>query len=232
MRVCVIPARGGSKRIAHKNIRLFAGRPILSHAIECAQRSALFDRVIVSTDSEQIAQVAKESGAEVPFKRPLHLADDHTGTMPVIQHAIQQLNAGNPKATWVCCLYPTSPLLSPTELEQAWLKLQHTPCTMVFSATTFAFPIQRALRYTDGGGVEPLYPEFIAARSQDLEPVIHDAGQFYFGTADRFLNGPNVFHPSSRPLLLPRQRVVDIDTEEDWLHAEALYQVLQQKLAE
>lgn len=232
MKVCIIPARGGSKRIAHKNIREFAGKPMLSHAINCAQRSALFDRIVVSTENEQIAQVAKANGAEVPFKRPLDLADDYTGTMPVIQHAIEQVNTASTKATWVCCLYATSPLLKPTDLEQAWLKLQQTPCTMVFSATTFAFPVQRALRYTEGGGVEPLYPEFIAARSQDLEPAIHDAGQFYFGTAERFLNGPGVFHPSSRPLLLPRQRVMDIDTEEDWRHAETLYQVLRQQPTE
>lgn len=226
MKVCMIPARAGSKRIPNKNIRTFAGKPILAHAIQTACDSEIFDQVIVSTDSIDIATIAKEWGAEVPFMRPTELADDFTGTTPVIQHAIAALEAAGSKVDFMCCLYPTTPLLKAGHINAAWEILDVGRADLVFTATSFAYPVQRALRITESGGVEAAYPEHIHARSQDLEPLFHDAGQFYFASRHRFLHGPGVFHPESHPLVLPRQQVVDIDTEEDWQHAESLYQAL------
>lgn len=227
MRLCVIPARGGSQRIPRKNIRLFAGRPIMAWPIRAARDCGLFDRVLVSTDDEEIAETARAHGAEVPFLRPGDLADAHTGTNAVVKHAIQWHRDQGQPVELACCLYATAPFVQPTFLRQGYEKLLGSGKSFVFSVTTFEFPIQRAIRLNARGEVEALYPEYSSARSQDLEPVYHDAGQFYWGRADAFMNDTMLFSPASLPVILPRHLVQDIDTEEDWLRAELMFRALQ-----
>ncbi len=225
-KVAIITARGGSKRIPRKNIRPFLGRPIIAYSIDAALNSGLFDRVIVSTDDVEIAAVARKHGAEIPFMRPAELADDHTGTMPVVRHALQTLQDQGETIHYACCLYPTAPFITPALLQQALSLMLERDSDYAFSVGRFSYPIQRALRQTAEGGVEPITPEHIPKRSQDLEPAYHDAGQFYWGKADAFLKGRPLFSNASVPVVLPDHRVQDIDTEADWKRAEYLYRAL------
>jgi N-acylneuraminate cytidylyltransferase len=223
MKIAVIPARGGSKRIPRKNIRPFAGKPIIAYSIEAALESALFDRVIVSTDDAQIAEVAATWGAETPFVRPTALADDHTGTNAVVRHAVAWAIGKGCAVTHACCIYATAPFLQGSQLRAGFASLVESGRAFAFSVTTFPFPIQRAIRISRSGAIEPMFPEHVRTRSQDLEPAYHDAGQFYWGTAEAFLNDVETFSPASVPVILPRHLVQDIDTEEDWHRAELLY---------
>jgi len=227
MKVAVIPARGGSKRIPRKNIKLFCGKPMIAWSIETALHSGCFDHVLVSTDDPEVADVAHNYGADIPFLRPEHLADDHTGTIPVIQHAVQWFaeHGSTPKA--VCCLYATAPFIRADDLQKGFSILQESRCDYVFSVTSFAFPIQRALRITQGGRVDMFYPEHFHTRSQDLEHAYHDAGQFYWGRSNAWLEGKTLFGQSAAPVLLPRYRAQDIDTLEDWTQAEWLFKAMQ-----
>jgi pseudaminic acid cytidylyltransferase len=224
--IAIIPARGGSKRIPLKNIRLFAGRPIISYSIEAAKESDLFDRIIVSTDDDEIATVAKSFGAEVPFVRPRELADDFTGTNAVVKHAIQWLKDTGVSILYVCCIYATAPFIQVKYLRQSLKQLVDSKKSFAFSVTSFPFPVQRAIRIRGDNTVEPLFPEFMSARSQDLEEAFHDAGQFYWGKAEAFLNDEALFSPVSVPVVLPRYLVQDIDTEEDWKRAELMFKAL------
>ena len=226
MKVAVIPARGGSKRIPRKNILPFGGKPMIAWSIEAALASGCFGQVLVSTDDQEIADVASQYGALVPFVRPQSLANDFAGTGPVIAHAIQYLQSAGQACEQVCCIYATAPFVRAADLQQGLQVLLHEQCDFVFSVTSYAFPIQRAVRINAAGGVEMFQPECFAMRSQDLEHAFHDAGQFYWGTSQAWLDGKPIFAPYSRPLVLPRYRVQDIDTPEDWRHAEALFQAL------
>ncbi|MCP1615558.1 N-acylneuraminate cytidylyltransferase [Pseudomonas sp. SLBN-26] len=226
-RVAIIPARGGSKRIPRKNIKLFQGQPMIAYPIRAALLSGLFDRVIVSTDDEEIASVARELGAEVPFMRPAALADDHAGTVAVIQHAVAELAAAGQQPELVCCLYATAPFVQADSLQAGLdLLLQHPDAHYAFTVTDFASPVQRALRLTAEGGVESLYPQFRETRSQDLEPAYHDAGQFYWGRTEAWTRGEPIHAAHSRSLVLPRFLVQDIDTPDDWHRAELMYTAL------
>jgi len=226
MKLCVIPARGGSKRIPRKNIRLFAGRPIIAWSIQAALETGLFDCVMVSTDDQEIADVARAHGAETPFLRPRELADDHTGTNAVTKQAIRWHNEQGIPVEFACCLYATAPFVRAGDLREGYDRLVDSGKPFVFSVTSFPFPIQRALRLNLQGEVEAMYPEYRATRSQDLEPAWHDAGQFYWGRAAAFLNDEILFSPASLPLILPRHRVQDIDSEEDWQRAELMFAAL------
>jgi N-acylneuraminate cytidylyltransferase len=227
MNLAVIPARGGSQRIPRKNIRDFCGQPIIAYSIEAALDSGLFDRVMVSTDDEEIAAVARAFGAEAPFIRPASLADDHTGTSAVVRHAIAwQQEQGKP-VDYACCIYATAPFIQVRYLREGFEKLVASGRSYVFSVTSFAFPIQRAIRLNPLGEVEALFPEHVFSRSQDLEEAYHDAGQFYWGRAQAFLEEVVAFSPASLPVILPRHLVQDIDTLEDWRRAELMYQALQ-----
>lgn len=223
MIVAVIPARGGSKRIPRKNIREFAGKPVIAYSIEAARESGLFDRVIVSTDDAEIAAVAKRYGAEVPFLRPATLADDFSGTGAVVRHSVQWMQENGIGVSCVCCIYATAPFVQPAFLREGYEKLLATGKSYAFSVTSFPFPIQRALRMTRQAGVEPFFPEYRDARSQDLEEGYHDAGQFYWGQPDAFLNDVPIFSQASVPVVIPRHLVQDIDTPEDWLRAEFMF---------
>ena len=230
MRLAVIPARGGSKRIPRKNIRHFGGRPMIAWSIDAALKSGCFDQVVVSTDDDEIAAVARAEGASVPFLRPPELSDDHTGTIPVVAHAVQWLtdraDAGQAPSQ-VCCLYATAPFVQPADLQRGLQLLESSGAQYAFSVTSYAFPIQRAIRLTADGRVAMFDPAQFNTRSQDLEEAFHDAGQFYWGRAGAWLQGLRIFSPDAVPVQLPRHRVQDIDTPEDWTRAEWLWRAMQ-----
>jgi N-acylneuraminate cytidylyltransferase len=218
----VIPARGGSKRIPRKNIRDFAGKPMIGHSIDCALKSGLFDRIIVSTDDAEISSVAQKLGAEVPFTRPMALANDDAGTTVVIAHAIEWLQSEGTAASAVCCIYATAPFMRAEDLAEGWRLLQSGDWQYVFAATRFAASVHRSFLRAADGGLEMLFPEHFNTRSQDLPTVLHDAAQFYWGKPEAWVSAARVFDRHSTIVEIPPWRVQDIDTEEDWLQAEAM----------
>lgn len=226
MRIAVIPARGGSKRIPRKNIKHFYGRPMIAWSIEAAKSSELFEHIIVSTNDVEIADVAKQCGAEVPFMRPEELSDDHVGTTPVVAHATQwALDQGFDMAG-VCCIYATAPFVQTDDLKRGWEVLNSGNWDYVFTATDFAAPIFRAFKQTTEDGIEMFFPEHFITRSQDLPVALHDAGQFYWGRPTPWLEGKRIFDRHSKPVVIPRWRVQDIDTLDDWERAEILAPVI------
>lgn len=228
MRLAVIPARGGSKRIPRKNIRPFAGKPMIGYAIDAARASGVIDRIVVSTDDAEIAAVAAAMGAELPFQRPAELADDHTPTVPVVAHAIRACQALGWDIGPVCCIYPGVPFIEPSEIAQALRLLERGRAPYAFPVAPFRSMVQRALQRDGEGITRPLYPEYADTRTQDLPPAYHDAGQFYWGRADAWLAGLNI-HRNGCTIVLPEWRVVDIDTPDDWQRAELLHEALVRK---
>jgi len=223
MKIAVIPARGGSKRIPRKNIKYFCGKPMMAWSIEAAKASEMFDHIIVSTDDAEIANVALECGAEVPFMRPAELSNDFVGTGAVTRHVAEWALQQYGDVEFVCTIYATAPFIRPTDLIAGFeLMIQHHK-TACFTVTSFPYPIQRALRISATGGVAMFQPEHMATRSQDLEPAYHDAGQFYWSSMQAIFDGVPMFSDAVIPLILPRYRVQDIDTEEDWQFAEMLF---------
>ncbi len=222
MNVCVIPARGGSKRIPRKNIKEFCGKPIIAYPIEAALKSGLFDKVIVSTDDDEIAEVAVSCGAEIPFIRPKELSDDFTGTTPVVAHAIRELEDGGMIVDIVCCVYATSAFLTPELLKKGFDALGNGK-EYSFSVCDFAASIFRSFKLLDNSGVEMFFPEHFSARSQDLPSAYHDAAQFYFGRKEAFLNNLPIFAPHSAAVKIDRRLVQDIDTPADWEIAERIF---------
>lgn len=225
MNIAVIPARGGSKRIPRKNVKEFAGKPMIAYAITAARESGLFEHVIVSTDDVQIGEVAREWGAETPFVRPQDLANDYTATAPVIAHAIEEYRLQGLDAEYVCCIYPGVPFLQIDDLSQALEQLEQSDADFSFPVTEFPSVIQRALKRDGRGYLTPFYPEHELTRTQDLEPAYYDAGQFYWGKADAWLNSPKI-HSQGVGYVIPAWRVVDIDTLDDWQRAELMSRVL------
>jgi pseudaminic acid cytidylyltransferase len=226
----VIPARGGSKRIPRKNIRAFAGKPMILYAIEAARAAGVFERIVVTTDDAEIAAVSASAGAEVPFVRPTELADDHTPTVPVIAHAIEACRRMGWPVEQACCIYPAVPLIDAADIVAALELLERSNTGYAFPVCPFPSPIQRALRRRADGSTSPFHPEHVATRTQDLELAYHDAGQFYWGSSAAWLQGLNI-HTHARTIVLPQWRVVDIDTPSDWDRAEAYYQALGSKAA-
>ncbi|WP_350585737.1 pseudaminic acid cytidylyltransferase [Pseudoalteromonas sp. RB2-MNA-CIBAN-0110] len=226
MNIAIIPARGGSKRIPRKNIKLFHGRPLIAYSIEAAINSGCFDKVIVSTDDPEIADFSKSLGAEVPFIRPARLSDDFATTLDVMKHAIDWLKKNKLTIRYACCIYATAPFVTPMYIQEGYNLIKSEDLDYVFSATSYAFPIQRALKINSQNTVEMFQPEHLSTRSQDLEEAYHDAGQFYWGTVDAFINRKPFFSLKAKAILLPRKYVQDIDTQEDWELAEALFKVL------
>ena len=223
MKLAVIPARGGSKRIPSKNIKTFCGKPMMAWAIEAAIKSQCFDQIVVPTDDEAIARVAQACGADVPFRRPPELSDDYTSTIPVIAHATRTLMSQGKSPDIVCCIYATAPFLQGGDLRQGLNTLDESGADYAFSVTRYEFPIQRAIPITDSGRVEMFYPEHFNTRSQDLEATYHDAAQFYWGRSDAWLSASTIFSQAAMPVILPRHRVQDIDTPEDWERAEWMF---------
>lgn len=222
MAVAIIIARGGSKRIPRKNIREFMGKPIIAWSIEAALQSGVFSEVIVSTDDKEIAAVARDFGATTPFMRPAALSDDHTPTAPVLAHALRWLKEHDRLPEHACCIYPTAPFLHAEDIRRGLLELQSNGASSALSVTTFDFPILRAFRRCDDGSVAFNWPEHELTRSQDLPEFLHDAGQFYWVRTDFFLASERLIMPGARPVVLPRKRVQDLDTLEDWDRAEVM----------
>ena len=225
MKIAVIPARGGSKRIPRKNIKLFAGKPLIAYAIQIARESGLFDRIIVSTEDEEISSIALHYGAEVPFVRPLNLADDFTTTLDVVRHAIDACTSLGWVFEDVCCLYPGVPFSKVGDLLNAYDILNTRQVAFSFPVTEFPSAIQRALKRNANGQLIPLSPEHEKSRTQDLEKAYFDAGQFYWGSKSSWISNDHI-HKNAVGFLIPNWRVVDIDTPEDWRRAEIMYKVL------
>ena len=202
MIICVMPARGGSKRIPRKNIKEFNGKPIIAYSIEAAFESNCFDQVIVSTD--EIKEVAKKYGAQVPFVRPEKLSNDSSTTIPVIKHAIEWMEQKNNYIKHVCCLYATAPFIKSKILTKAYQQLIDSRADYCFSVTSFTFPIQRAIKIVQGDKVDMFYPEYLNKQSQDLEEAYHDAGQFYWGKAQAFKEELPLLSEIATPYILPR----------------------------
>jgi len=223
--IAIIPARGGSKRIPHKNIKLFHGKPLIAYSIQTALKSGLFSKVIVSTDDEKIAQIAKEYGAEIPFMRDKKLADDFTSSGKVVEDAIKKLQNMGEKFDYVCTIYATAPLMDEQYLKEGFEKLKNSDARMAFSVTSMPFPIQRTFKITKEGRCEMFFPQYFLTRSQDLPEAYQDAGQFYWervGVSAKDIG----FGSESIPIILPRYLVQDIDTLEDWEMAEITYEIL------
>lgn len=226
MKIAVIPARGGSKRIPRKNIKNFCGKPMIAWSIEAAKASGLFDHIIVSTDNAEIAGVAKQWGADVPFMRPEEISNDYAGTTTVIAHATQWMLDQGFDVAAVCCIYATAPFVQTDDLKRGWDALDSGDWAYAFTVTDFAAPIFRSFKQTADGGIEMFFPEHFSTRSQDLPTALHDAGQFYWGRPSAWIEGKRIFDRRSKPIMIPRWRVQDIDTPDDWERAEILASII------
>ena len=223
--IAIIPARGGSKRIPKKNIKDFFGKPLIAYSIEAALESNLFEKVIVTTDDEEIADIARKYGAQVPFIRPKELSDDFTGTKDVIDHAVQYFEDRGEHYKYICTIYATAPLLQKEYLIQGYEKLKNSDAVNAFSAATMPFPVQRTFKLDKNGRCEMFTPEHYMTRSQDLEEAYQDAGQFYWTKRDQ-ISEKIMFGSDSIPIIIPRYLVQDIDTLEDWKRAEFMYEAI------
>jgi len=225
--VAVIPARIGSKRIPKKNIRAFLGKPMIAYSIEAAKVSGVFDRIIVSTDSTEIADIARQYGVEVPFMRPPELSDDHTSTDAVVLHALDWINKDCGQIDYICCIYSTAPFVRPEYIRKGLEQIIKDKATSAFSVTTFPYPIFRALKVDENGRIQMFWPEHRMTRSQDLPESYHDAGQFYWADARKYAVEKKLFSSDAVPIVLPRKFVQDIDTLEDWERAESMFKSLE-----
>lgn len=228
--IAIIPARGGSKRIPRKNIKDFFGKPLIAYSIEIALKSGLFERVIVSTDDAEIAKVAISYGAEVPFFRPATLSDDFSGTAEVVANVLQELAKYGETYEYVCTLYATAPLLQLEYLRKGYEALKNSDAVHSFSATSMPSPIQRSFKITQDGRAQMFTPEFYFSRSQDLEEAYCDAGAFYW-SKNGVKSDEILFSKESIPIVLPRYLVQDIDTQEDWIMAEIMFEAVQKRVS-
>ena len=226
--VCIIPARGGSKRIPRKNIKDFCGKPMIAHSIETAQRSNLFVDVYVTTEDKEIADIARNYGARI-IDRPLSLADDYTGTHDVVKHAVSFLIESGVDFDSICCLYATAPFVELQDLSKGKEKLLENKWKGVVAATDFSFPVFRSFKHLDSGGLEMLFPEHYKTRSQDLPTIFHDAGQFYWMKKHDCLGEAIGFGASTEIVMIPHWRVQDIDTSDDWSRAEMIWKIVRER---
>ena len=228
--ICIIPARGGSKRILKKNIKDFLGKPIISYSIDKAINSKLFDSIIVSTDDDEIAEISAKYGASIPFRRPDYLSDDYSTTLDVIKHAIEWSENRSGNIEFVCCLYPTAPFVEIRDLINAYEIIKNNQqSSLLISAVKYSYPIQRSFTISTNGLTKLYFEDYLKSRSQDLEAFYHDAGQFYWGKKEAWLTNPDI-HNGGLGYLIPNWRVVDIDTIDDWNKAEILYNGAKTKL--
>lgn len=227
--ICVITARGGSKRIPRKNIREFCGKPIIAYSIEAALESGIFDTVMVSTDDEEIAEVARSFGASVPFYRSAYASDDYATSSDVLEEVLDEYAALGREFDTLCCLYPTAPFVTAGELRGAFRMLDDVDVASVVAVTDFDFPPQRGFLVGSDGSLEWERPEYALARSQDLPPVVHDCGRFYIARASFWVQSRSFIMPGCRGYRIDPTLVQDIDTLEDWIMAEVKYRIWQQR---
>jgi len=230
--IAVIPARGGSKRVPRKNVREFAGEPMIARSIKAAIDSGCFGRIIVSTDDDEVADVARRFGAEVPFRRPEELANDHATTSAVMAHAAEWTASQGLRPRAICCIYATAPLVAPGDIAEGLRRQVQGGWRFVFTATRFEAPVQRGFQRSSGGGVEMLYPDQYSTRSQDLPTIYRDAAQFYWGLPECWRAGERIFDRFSAFIEIPSWRSVDIDTEDDWIRAELLFRLAAAQMRE
>lgn len=223
--LCIIPARGGSKRIPRKNIKPFMGTPIIAYSIEAALNSGVFDEVMVSTDDEEIAGVARQYGASVPFLRSAETSNDYATTVDVLLEVLNKYKEQGKVFDTICCLYSTAPFVTSERLKEASSQISDT-VDACFTIVQYSYPIQRSLRINEDNCVEMKFPEHLKSRTQDLEKVYHDAGQFYFVKTDSLINEKTVWCKRTAPLILSELEVQDLDTLTDWQLAEMKYQLL------
>lgn len=225
MNMAIIPARGGSKRIPRKNIKLFNGKPMIAWSIEIAKASGLFGHIVASTDDPEIAEVARSYGADVPFSRPSELADDISPTVPVIAHAVAACANMGITANNVCCIYPCAPFIKTEDLISGLELLIAGNSKYVYPVTEYPHPVQRAMLRSDSGKMTFLHPECELSRTQDLPKAYHDAGQFYWGKSSAW-SAMKRMHSEGLGLVVPHWRIVDIDTPDDWQRAELLHRIM------
>ena len=224
--VCIIPARGGSKRIKNKNIKKFFNRPIISYSIMAAKKSKCFDKIIVSTDSLKIAKIAKKYGAEVPFLRDKKFATDKVGLRAAIKNTLNKIIKYIGKPKYVCYITATAPLIRVSDIQEGFKNVKKKNVKISCAITEFDYPIQRALKINKVGRIEMLNPKHRFSHSQNLKKCYHDAGQFYWAKTSAIINNVHTFGNSSFPILIPNYRVVDIDDMSDWERAKITYKYL------
>ena len=229
IKIAIIPARSGSKRVPKKNIKSFFGKPLIAHTIIKLKKSKIFDHIIVSTDSKKIASISKKYGADVPFLRPKNLSGDKPGTFQVLKHAVSWLNKKGFDPELVCCVYPTAVLLQIKDLKYGLKAIKTKKWNYVISATTFEHPIFRSFKNTTKGKIKLIYPKKIEKNTQNFEDVYHDAGQFYWGKKESWLKKSKIIGPRSKMIPIPRWRTQDIDTMNDWHKAKIIFQLLKNK---
>lgn len=226
-RIAIIPARGGSKRIPRKNIKDFCGKPILAYSIEAALKSKLFEEVMVSTDDEEIATIAKQYGASVPFLRSKETSSDFASTKDVLLEVLSEYNKNGKKFETMFCIYSTAPFVTPSVLKEAVNELEKTTCFEIFPVVAFSYPPQRSY-VIENGYLNFKYPEYLLTRSQDLDKMYHDAGQFYGYNVAEYLKNEGVIRTNIKPIVLSDMMVQDIDNEEDWVIAEMKYKLMKE----
>ncbi|HDP98988.1 MAG TPA: pseudaminic acid cytidylyltransferase [bacterium] len=225
--IAIIPARGGSKRIPRKNIRLFSGRPIVAYSIDLANRSSLFDEIMVSTDDTEIVSIAKDLGASVPFMRSKKNADDFAATADVILEVIEKYKQLGQEFDYVCCIYPTAPFINPERLRECYDLLLAKDRDVVFPVIKYSYPIQRALKF-ENDKIQMIDKKNLRVRSQDLPDTYHDAGQFYWLKVKCFLRNPELITDNTGSIVIPEWEAQDIDNPEDWQLAELKYKLFSQ----
>lgn len=222
--IAIIPARGGSKRIPRKNIKLFMGKPIIAYSIEAALQSGLFEEVMVSTDDEEIAEIARQYGAKVPFLRSAETSNDYASTADVLFEVLNKYKEQGQEFDTICCIYATAPFVTSDRLVEAYSKLDDT-IDSVFTCVAYSYPVQRSLHIVDGK-ISMVHPEYLSARSQDLDPIYHDAGQFYVAKTASFVREKTFWGTNTAGLVLSELEVQDLDTQTDWELAEMKYGLL------
>ena len=225
MKIAIIPARAGSKRIPNKNIKFFIDKPIIAYSIEAAKKTKIFDHILVSTDSEEIAEIARFYGAITPFIRPANLSDDHTKTIDVIIHSLQECMKFGWNISYVCCIYPCNPFIEESDIIATFEKISSINENFVYPVSLYPHPIQRAMRQLENGSMQLINPIYETFRTQDLEKSYHDAGQFYWGPLNTWLTSKKI-HSNGVGYPIPKWRAVDIDSNEDWVKAEYLYKIM------
>lgn len=227
--IAIITARGGSKRIPKKNIKMFCGKPIIAYSIEAALKSGIFSEVMVSTDSEEIAQIARKYGASVPFMRSEKTSGDYATTSDVILEVLDRYQECGRRFEFVCCIYPTAPFITAQKLAQAYQLMVKKQPVEIMPVVPFSYPPQRCYVMDKEGTMRYKYPEYSLTRSQDLEKQYHDAGQFYMYYEDKYLKAGGKVTEGVMPIIVPELEVQDIDNEEDWKIAELKYQLMKER---